>query len=68
MSTLAAPFSRPVFAYNQNCQFCRCERAHTQAQHDRALAAAPACTRHDYRDGDLCSRCDNPKPLRGGGM
>jgi hypothetical protein len=22
--------------------------------------------RHDYRDGDLCSVCDMPKPLKGG--
>lgn len=31
---------------------------------DQDLGADPSKCRHDYRDGDLCSKCDNPKPLR----
>lgn len=28
---------RQAFAYNLRCRFCRNERAHTQAQHDKAV-------------------------------
>lgn len=65
-------FRSPDFSRDLRCSLCRTEQVHTLTQHlvDISISPKPLpihC-RHDYRDGDLCSRCDNPKPLRRGAL
>lgn len=40
VSSAIPPYAvRHTFAYNLRCRYCRTERAHTQAQHDKAVTA-----------------------------
>jgi hypothetical protein len=42
---------------DMNCSNRRCPACHQEI-------ARVAC-RHDYSDGDICSKCDAAKPIRG---
>jgi hypothetical protein len=63
---------RHSFAYSLWCSLCRTEQIHTLTQHcvdvavskQQAKRTSAPC-RHDYRDGDLCSKCDQIRPLGG---
>lgn len=39
--------------------------SHLGATNGAYAKPAPKVCRHDYSDGDICSKCDMAKPIRG---